>query len=203
MDVLKAILDCLTDREDESTRHYLGINDHSEAAHIEKEEHIAADTIEILFTAEKPGRELQDQLNKIVHTEGWYESLAKRILDQLVATLKARKAMGAAMKAAYNHAYHTAKKFVHEHPLYAAAIFTVVAIGVLVLLVPWVVETLGFGELGPLEGERYLSMISSAVVLRLTIPGSFAAWWQSTFPDAEAGSFFSYLQRLGMKWGRK
>lgn len=39
-------------------------------------------------------------------------------------------------------------------------------------------------------------------MLTLVSVGSFAAWWQSTFPDAEAGSLFAYLQRLGMKWGK-
>lgn len=33
---------------------------------------------------------------------------------------------------------------------------TLVAIGILVILVPWAVEALGFGELGPIEGKLFL-----------------------------------------------
>lgn len=62
--------------------------------------------------------------------------------------------MGAAMKEAFDKATNAAKDFVGEHPVFAAAIVTVVAIGILVLLVPWVVEALGLGELGPVEGEQ-------------------------------------------------
>jgi hypothetical protein len=35
-------------------------------------------------------------------------------------------------------------------------------------------------------------------VANMGLIGSFAAWWPSIFPDAEAGSLFPYLQRLGM-----
>ena len=39
-----------------------------------------------------------------------------------------------------------------EHPFAIAVCVTIIAIGVLVILAPFVVEMLGFGELGPLEG---------------------------------------------------
>lgn len=46
--------------------------------------------------------------------------------------------------------------FVHDHPDATTAFCTVIALGVLVVLVPWLVEWLGFcagfGELGPVAG---------------------------------------------------
>lgn len=87
------------------------------------------------------------------------------------------------MKDTYDKVREVAEEFVKEHPVLVEVLVIVVAIGILAVLVPWAVEALGFGELGP-------------------VAGSFAAWWQSTFPDVEAGSLFSYLQRLGMKWGK-
>ncbi|KIW95157.1 uncharacterized protein Z519_03741 [Cladophialophora bantiana CBS 173.52] len=92
--------------------------------------------------------------------------------------------MAGAIKKAYDKAYDIASEFTRDHPVLAAAILTLVAIGILVYLAPWVIEALGFGELGPIEG-------------------SFAAFWQSTFPDVEAGSWFAWFQRLGMKWGKQ
>ncbi|KAK5454968.1 hypothetical protein LTS15_005688 [Exophiala xenobiotica] len=89
--------------------------------------------------------------------------------------------MSGAKKEAYDKALAIASDFTKEHPVLIAAILTIVAIGILVYLAPWVVEVLGFGEFGPAEG-------------------SFAAFWQSTFPDVEAGSWFAWFQRLGMKW---
>ncbi|KAF7504778.1 hypothetical protein GJ744_001711 [Endocarpon pusillum] len=148
------------------------------------EEERAASILSTLLSAEKSGQDLDRRLQAIVGSCGWYEGLAKRVLDGLVAVVKSGAAMSGAMKEASDKASAAASDFVHQHPVFTAAVAVVVAIGILVLLAPWAVEALGFGELGPVEG-------------------SFAAWWQSTFPDVEAGSFFSYLQRLGMRWGRK
>ncbi|KAL3457875.1 hypothetical protein BJX64DRAFT_267942 [Aspergillus heterothallicus] len=65
-----------------------------------------------------------------------------------------------------------------EHPVYA----TLLAIGVLAILPPWVIETLGFGELGPIEG-------------------SFAASCQRLYEgDVLKQTLFGFLQRVGMKW---
>ena len=75
-------------------------------------------------------------------------------------------------------------QFAKDHPVASAGLLTIVAVGVLVILAPAVVEALGFAELGPLEG-------------------SFAAWWESTYAGfVPKGSLFSFLQRLGMTWAR-
>lgn len=59
---------------------------------------------------------------------------------------------------------------------------TVIALGVLAIVAPWILEALGFAELGPVEG-------------------SFAALWQARYAGyVPKGSLFSFFQRLGMKW---
>lgn len=66
--------------------------------------------------------------------------------------------------------------FARDHPAYA----TLIALGVLAILTPWVIEALGFSELGPVEG-------------------SFAAAWQRLYAGfVPKGSLFSFFQRLGM-----
>ncbi|KAF2723022.1 hypothetical protein K431DRAFT_220646 [Polychaeton citri CBS 116435] len=149
----------------------------------EREEQLAAGIYGILVTAEKPGAALRAQVDGLVHADSWSEKLAERLLDHIIANLVPEK-MGPAMRDAYEKAETAAREFVSEHPVFVEVMATVVAIGILALLVPWVVEALGFGELGP-------------------IAGSFAARWQSTFPNVEARSFFAFLQRLGMRWGKR
>ena len=53
-----------------------------------------------------------------------------------------------AEQAAFDRAGAAAAEFVKEHP-----VLTVVAIGMLAILAPWVVEQLGFTVLGPVKGE--------------------------------------------------
>lgn len=47
--------------------------------------------------------------------------------------------------------------FPHEYPYLTAGFATIVAVGVLVLVAPWVVEALGFAELGPVAGKKVLT----------------------------------------------
>jgi len=59
--------------------------------------------------------------------------------------------MGQAIKVAYEKATQVVAGvlgFAREHPVFCA----VVALGILVILVPWAIEVLGFGELGPVQG---------------------------------------------------
>ncbi len=52
------------------------------------------------------------------------------------------------LKEAYDKAVAAAVGFARDHPVWT----TLIAIGILVVLLPWVLEGLGFGELGPIEG---------------------------------------------------
>lgn len=66
--------------------------------------------------------------------------------------------MGEAARAALERARADAAGWVREHPVLAGVLGTVVALGVLAVLVPWVVEVgLGFEVLGPRLGEFLFS----------------------------------------------
>lgn len=126
-------------------------------------EETAETIIEILLGAEKPGALLSAQLEDAVSVNGWSEWLAQNILKKLEAVLKdGREKMGPAMAEAYDQACKAAEitfsdkfEYVKEHPIEIAAsvMLSVVAFGVLVRLMPMVLELLGFSELGPVTGE--------------------------------------------------
>ncbi|KAM7209773.1 hypothetical protein V8F06_014844 [Rhypophila decipiens] len=151
-------------------------------------EAMVAQIITLLRTAEKNGPTLTSQLDNTVGAEGWTEWIAQKILASLEDVIReGREKFGPAMEKAYDAANTAAEAvfvFKRDHPVAFAGLLTIIAVGVLVALAPVVVEALGFAELGPVEG-------------------SFAAWWESTYAGfIPKGSVFSYLQRLGMIWGR-
>jgi len=135
-----------------------------------------------LQEAEKSRQEIQLNVARVVNANGWTESLAKAILTRLTAGLESGMQMKGPLQDAFYKAVAEAFEFAHGHPVYT----TVVALGILAVLLPWVIEALGFwagfGEAGPLEG-------------------SFAAWWQSRYMGyVPKKSLFSFFQRLGMTW---
>ncbi|CAI6328645.1 unnamed protein product [Periconia digitata] len=147
-----------------------------------------ADTIVAkLFAAEKNDAVLQADLRSTIHAYGWYDGLAKAILSALENAIKLGEKMGPAMKTAYDQAVvgvNEVKQWAEAHPEMAAVIVTLVALGVLALMVPWALGVLGFAEEG-IIGE------------------SWAAVWQATYRGfVPKGSLFSYLQSLGTKIGR-
>ena len=166
MSFLKAIRECLTGQDEseypktnnEKTEVGWTCNNEKNPPPRQTTEELAASILSTLFAAEKSGHDLDRRLQDIVRSCGWYEGLAKRVLDGVVAAVKAGAAMGGAMKEAFDKATAAASDFVHEHPVFTAAVAVVVAIGILVLLAPWAVEALGFGELGPVEGELRKSL---------------------------------------------
>lgn len=168
MDIFKAIANCLTGYEEPYHSPVITESKHTYAssAAAEQEDHLASEILNILFTAEKSGQEINARLKQTVHTTGWTESLAKKILDGLVAALESGAVMGGAMKDAFDRASEGAEKFVHKHPVFTAVVVTVVAIGILALLAPWVVEALGFGEFGPVPG-RLDNHFSQPTLLKL------------------------------------
>ncbi|RFU80014.1 hypothetical protein TARUN_2236 [Trichoderma arundinaceum] len=153
---------------------------------------VAIDVVALLFRAEKCGEDLGKELDEAVGTLGWSQVLAKRILDTLVrAVREGRERMGPAIAKAYDDAveaadceFHKLTREAKEHPLEiaAAVLITVIVLGILAALAPYIIELLGFGELGPEAG-------------------SFAARWQSTYEGhVPARSLFSFFQRAGMIW---
>jgi gamma-glutamyltranspeptidase/glutathione hydrolase len=86
---------------------------------------------------------------------GWTEAIAESILNGIVKVIqkgvKVAQAMSDAIDRAESRAWESAK----EHPVYTALIAagTIIALGVLVMLAPYVLETLGFEALGPRAGD--------------------------------------------------
>lgn len=100
-------------------------------------------------SAEKPGHELRLSVKQIVHPSAWSDRLVHCILERIERAIHDGVKMGPALKEAFDKAVAAATGFACDHPVYA----TLIAIGILVLLLPWVVEVLGFTELGPVEGR--------------------------------------------------
>jgi hypothetical protein len=126
-------------------------------------EETAETVIEILLSAEMPGALFSAQLDDAVSVNGWSERLAQNIVKKLEDVLRdGREKMGPAMAEAYDQACKAAEitfsdlfEPVKEHPVEIAAsvLLSVVAFGVLVRLMPVVLELLGFSEVGPVTGE--------------------------------------------------
>jgi hypothetical protein len=74
------------------------------------------------------------------------------------AAVRSGITVGEAMSTAVAKARAGAEEFVREHPIWAGVIVTVIALGALYLLVPWVIEALGFTEAGPLAGMLLFNM---------------------------------------------
>jgi hypothetical protein len=113
---------------------------------------IAADIIDIIYNSEKGGEELKQQLQNTIYAYSWTENLGKAVLNALDAALREGRAMSPALKEAHNKACAAADAvggFVKEHPVFC----TVVVLGILVLLMPWVIEAIGFAAEGPVAGE--------------------------------------------------
>ncbi|RDW78574.1 uncharacterized protein DSM5745_05426 [Aspergillus mulundensis] len=171
MSLLQPILDCIFGASPSTTT----ITNNTTASR--SPESIASDIVTKILSADSPytlHKELQDE----VSTTGWTEAVAKATLQGLDNAIKAGAKMAKAAADALGQAKDAALEFSTEHPYYT----TLIALGVLAVLMPWMLEVLGFGELGPIEG-------------------SFAAWWQRKYAgEIPKRALFTYFQRLGMKW---
>ncbi|KAK8118181.1 uncharacterized protein PG998_006462 [Apiospora kogelbergensis] len=199
MDSLCSMIFCICGSDNDSFRHDAGsaqffINEKPRPHQLPSScpsrgsaDAVVADVVSILRSAEKEGVELAKKVGDTVGAEGWTEWIAEGILNGIKAILdESPEKMGNAMKVAYDRASEAADalfQFTKDHPIATAGLLTIIAVGILVILAPAVVEALGFAELGPIEG-------------------SFAAWWESTYAGyIPKGSLFSFFQRLGMLWG--
>ncbi|KFZ11792.1 hypothetical protein V502_07385 [Pseudogymnoascus sp. VKM F-4520 (FW-2644)] len=85
-------------------------------------------------------------------TTSWTESLALAILKAITTAIEAGVPLGAA-KEVVETARRDVGGWIGEHPVMAGVVAMIVALGVLVVVAPWVVEGLGFGGLGVRLGE--------------------------------------------------
>lgn len=152
-----------------------------------------------LINSEKSGQTLQTAVdNTVAQAGGWSECIARKRLDLIKEVLGRQAPMGAAMRNAYNRSSEVAQKsttFAKDHPV----ICTLIALGVLVILAPAAISALGFTAEGVAEGE-FRAIIDANLTFELIdrLIGSYAAAWQSTYGGfVEAGSWFSYFQKLG------
>jgi hypothetical protein len=114
---------------------------------------IADDVIAALLTTDLSGDALQMHLDSAVGTYGWTSNVAKWILEKLTGLLRdGHEKFGPALREAYEKATKIAlsvEGFVVEHPVFC----TIVALGVLTLMIPWVLGALGFVEVGIEAGQ--------------------------------------------------
>lgn len=109
---------------------------------------------EVFFRAEKAGKELQQHLDDIVLPANITQSLGAAIVRKVAAGIEKGTPTAMAFAESLQRATKEAKIFACEHPV----LVTILAIGVLCLLAPVVLEWLGFSEIGPVAGEVALSI---------------------------------------------
>lgn len=93
--------------------------------------------------------QLRKDLDNAVSTLSWSENLAAAILVCLETALRNGIKLGRTVEEATKKAMAAATEFATDHPVY----FTLIALGVLALTVPWVLSWLGFAEIGIVEGK--------------------------------------------------
>jgi hypothetical protein len=112
----------------------------------------ASQFVDTLFSAEKNGPELHQALAEIIQTASLRQYFAQAVFEALQKAIEVARPMGIALGETYDKVVReidSIEGFVKDHPVMCA----VIAIGILVVLSPWVIEALGFAEAGILEGE--------------------------------------------------
>ncbi|PGH11860.1 hypothetical protein AJ79_04657 [Helicocarpus griseus UAMH5409] len=170
-------------KEPSSEKHFVDDTDHRDICEDDPSVGLADEVVSRIFAAEN-----DDDIQSIFWTYNWPDRVAKSLLAALENAIKFGKEMSPAMKDAYDKAVaaiNNVEEWTKRHPeMEEAVIITLIALGVLALLMPWVLGYLGFAEEG-------------------IIAASWAADWQTEYCGfVPKGSLFSYLQSLGTKIGR-
>ncbi len=175
MDLLHQIFACLTGQDDspvyekvtssnpDKAGQYAFMSEKAALYHgksVEQAGQDAAATIlSALQLAEKRGRHLEAKVQDIVHEAGFAnfkEGIAKKVLVALQKALQEGSPMREAMKDAYEKAIDAADGmagFSREHPVLTGCICIAVALGILMVLAPVIIEALGFAAEGPVAGR--------------------------------------------------
>ena len=130
--------------------HYAAYQDHPGKAEL------ADQIVAKLVAADKNDAILRADLQSTIHAYGWYDGLAAAVLAALENTIRLGEQMGPAMKSAYEKAMaevSNVEEWAGEHPEMAAVIVTLIALGVLAIMMPWLMAWLGFAEEGIIEGK--------------------------------------------------
>lgn len=145
MSLLQAITECLFGSKLDTFEHSAKVTSDENNAKI------AANIVDTIFSAEKNGDQLKQKLRETVFAYSWTEELGKAVLKALEAAVREGRAMRPALQEPYDKACDAAKAvggFIEDHHVFC----TVVVLGILVLLMPWVIEAIGFAAEGPIAG---------------------------------------------------
>ncbi len=182
----------------------------AEAARIHDQDPRDKDAVSAFFarllTTDVNDDRLKHKLDKEIRDAGWTEDIAKGLLARLAAAIEdSEDTLGAGVRdlvEKINEVVAISFEWADEHPAEAAILSTLVAVGVLYLLAPYILTILGFAAEGPVAGRFHPVHHGSPQPLTRETD-SFAAWWQAKYLGyVPAGSWFSFFQRLGMGLGR-
>jgi hypothetical protein len=146
MSFFQSILTCFGDRKPKAS----GITEDKRA--ILSDTDVAHEIIEKLFTTEKHGNALKSELQGIIQANGWREGLAEAIFNATEVAVRNGRSMGPVIHDAYDKAVLALKnieEFVEENPV----LCSIIALGIIALLMPWLLSALGFAEAGITEGK--------------------------------------------------
>lgn len=123
-----------------------------------KAQDAANSIVHIIANSENIDASVQLTLEDIVRQAGgWRESIATKVLTALENVLRS-DTIPSALAGVREKALVAAasmKQFAGEHPILTGLFCTIVALGVLYLVWPAVLEALGFSSLGPVEGKDF------------------------------------------------
>ena len=129
----------------------------------------ASSIVSAIMEADDFNPSLGIAIQSLVHKAGgWTEYLMERILAALERVLMDGAPLKQPMQEAFDKVYEATEEFEQfaaDHPVVTGVFCTVIAVGILVLVAPYVVELLGFGELGPIEGG--LHFLPSVMKMRI------------------------------------
>lgn len=161
--IITAILDCVKGSAEDDQPY---LQEKRPLAHdpcVRPLDEVANEVVNAILRAEKAGARLKADLDSIVGPYGWKEYLAEKVLEKLSAALQgAHDKLGPAIRDAYHKAWSVANEiedFVIKNPIMC----TIIALGVLVIIAPGVIEALGFAEFGPVEGTCTSGICLSAL----------------------------------------
>lgn len=159
--LFQAVFECLGGGASDNDRFDNMVNEKNRFESREKDkagrsaQDIAQEFVDKLYSAEKNGSDLVRTLDSIVGEYGWVENIGVAILSGLERAIKTGVEKGPVIKEMSEKATNAAFGFAKDHPIYC----TIIAIGILVLLAPYVLELIGFGELGPIEGKNNIQNV--------------------------------------------
>ena len=160
MDIVKTFFDCLGGCGDYTAS---SVNHFDARSGRDLSGQDAADKIlNLLFKIKMIDGSLEKSLKDIEYEAGirnygwdWRQNVYISIFNGLQNAIEKGAPMGEVMKEAFLKATNAAVEFVKDNPQYCA----IIAIGILVIMAPWILEAVGFGMEGPIAG-RLLKIIS-------------------------------------------